>query len=362
MQINYSGPIFSCSGYSQLRHLLLRLARRNHSVKIKSIGTSDCAKIMYEDEFRQLEKTQLQKPFINIASGIGPQLSINPDAAYNICYSMFETTCIPDSWISFYNHFDEIWVPSKFCEKAFNRRDLTCRVHVVPFGIDESYFEYEKKQHDLFTFFAVGQWIDRKGWDILIRAYTSEFMGNYKVRLCIKTHEETKTNEEMIKAYLSPDVRNSTYMPRIMFKNQKIDEENMPEFYQETDCFILPSRGEAYGVPFLESMAMGVPVIAPDFGGHLDFVNDEVGWLIKIEQLKHLSERLCQINAGYKGLWFCEPDVNEVRKLMRYAFEHQQEVKEKGMKSRALVKEFLTWEKVANIAEKRLLEIEGVIK
>jgi glycosyltransferase involved in cell wall biosynthesis len=361
MNINFFGPVYSCSGYAQLRHLFLRIARKGHNVKIKQMGTRDDAKILYEEEFKLLEKVELQKPYINITAGIGPAIRIDPDASYNIAYSMFETTEIPDKWIEFYNQFDEIWVPSKFCQKAFNRRDLTCHVHVIPFGVDESYLSYDKREHDLFTFFAVGQWIDRKGWDILIRAYISEFMGNSKVRLCIKTYNDTKTNEEMIREYLSSDVKNSTYMPRIMIKNQKTDEKDIPIFYQESDCFVLPSRGEAYGVPFVESMAMGIPVIAPDFGGQVDFVNDEVGWLIKIEQLRHLSERLCQINAGYKGLWFCEPAIEEVRKLMRYVFEHQQEAKEKGLKCRALVKKYLTWDIVAEKAESRLKEIFEVL-
>jgi glycosyltransferase involved in cell wall biosynthesis len=361
MNINFSGPIYSCSGYAQLRHLLLRLSRKGHSVRINSIGTSDSAKILYHDEFKHLESVELKKPYVNIVSGIAPMLRIDPDAQFNIAYSMFETTVIPDKWIEFYNHFDEIWVPSTFCKKALNRRDFTCRVSVIPFGVDESYLSIEKRDHDLFTFFAVGQWIDRKGWDILIRAYTSEFMGNYKVRLCIKTYDDTKTNGEMIQSYLNSDIRNSTYMPRIFIKNQKIDEEDMYVFYQESDCFILPSRGEAFGVPYLEAMSMAIPVIASDFGGQLDFISDEVGWLIKIDQLKHLSERLCKINAGYKDLWFCEPSVEDVRKIMRYVFEHQQEVKEKGAKSRALVKEFFTWDKIADLAEKRLIEVFNVL-
>jgi glycosyltransferase involved in cell wall biosynthesis len=355
MNINYFGSVFSSSGYSQLRHLFLRLSRKNHCVKIKQMGTRDSVNILYEDELKKLEKTELKTPYINVTSSIGPALVPDPSASYNIAYSMFETLEIPETWVHFYNQFDEIWVPSQFCKKAFNRKDVKPIIHVIPFGIDESYFSYDKVNHELFTFFASGQWVDRKGWDILIRAYTAEFMGNFNVRLCIKTFNDVKTKEEMIKEYLDPNKRNLMY-PRIMIANRKIDECEMPIFYQESDCFISCSRGEAFCIPCLEAMSMGIPVITPDFGGQLDFVNNEVGYLIKIEQLKKLSERICSINKGYDGLWFGEPNIDDVRKIMRYVFEHQQEAKEKGMKSRVIAKEFL-WDKITDKAENRLSEI-----
>jgi glycosyltransferase involved in cell wall biosynthesis len=361
MNIVYSGPIFNCSGYSQLRHLFLRLSQRNNLVKINHYGTVDETKILYEEEFRRLGNVEVLQPYVNIVAGIGPQLVVDPNAFYNIAYSMFETTEIPENWIKFYNQFDEIWVPSTFCEKAFNRRDIKCLINVIPFGIDDLFINSERKEHDLFTFFASGQWVDRKGWDILIKAYTAEFMGNYKVRLCIKTFNDLKTNEEMIKDYLDNNVRSSNYMPRIMIKNQKVDEIDLPLFYQEADCFVLPSRGEAMGIPYLESMSMGIPVIAPDFGGQLDFVNEEVGWLIPINQLRHLSERLCSINSAYKNLWFCESTVEDLRKILRYVFEHKQEAIEKGIKAKKIVEEFFNWDKVTNKAEKRLNEIFEVL-
>lgn len=362
MNICFNGAIYNCSGYAQIRHLFLQLSKRGHSVLLRPYSSKDAIKILYDKELRDLEKTNLQKPYINIASGIAPQLRIDQEACFNIAHSMFETTDIPENWVDNYNQFDEIWVPSVFCKKAFNRKDVRCNAFVVPFGVEKNCLLQEKKKHDLFTFLAVGQWIDRKGWDLLIQAYVAEFMGDYNVRLCIKTYNDIKTNEEMIKEYLDPNVRNSTYMPRIMIKNQKVDEERMSTFYQEADCFVLPSRGEAFCIPFLEAMAHGVPVIATDFGGHKDFINEDIGWFIDVKQLRRLSERLCKINVCYKNLWFAEPDINSIRHLLRYTYEHKNEVKQKGNRAQQFVSHNHTWEHVTDIAENRLNEIFKAIK
>jgi hypothetical protein len=358
MNICYRGAVFNCSGYAQIRHLFLQLHRRGHLVSIKPYSSNDYVKLLYEGELKCLEKVELKKPYINIVGGIAPQLTIDPEASYNIAQSMFETTEIPERWVDLYNQFDEIWVPSSFCKRAFNRKDLSCSVHTIPYGVDEKlYCSSEKKANSIFTFLSVGQWIDRKGWDLLIQAYTSEFMGESNIRLCIKTHNDQKTNEEMIREYLSTDVKNSTYMPRIMVKNQKVDEKCMPLFYQEADCFVLPSRGEAFNLPALEAMAAGIPSIVSNFGGQVDFINESNGWLIEIKQLKHLSERLCKINSAFSNLWFAEPDIKDIKKQMRYVFENKEELIEKGKKAREDVLQNFTWEKVADKAEARLNEI-----
>ncbi len=36
---------------------------------------------------------------------------------------------------------------------------------------------------------------------------------------------------------------------------------DMPSLYKSVDCFVLPSRGEGWGRPQVEAMAMGLPLI-----------------------------------------------------------------------------------------------------
>jgi len=49
--------------------------------------------------------------------------------------------------------------------------------------------------------------------------------------------------------------------------------------YLEADVYCLPTRGEGFGLPFLEAMSAGCAVVAPDEGGHRDVV-DERQWLV----------------------------------------------------------------------------------
>ena len=57
----------------------------------------------------------------------------------------------------------------------------------------------------------------------------------------------------------------------------------------DSDCFILASRSETFGVAYIEALAAGVPVIATQCGGPEAFVNETNGMLVPRENVDLLS-------------------------------------------------------------------------
>jgi glycosyltransferase involved in cell wall biosynthesis len=51
-------------------------------------------------------------------------------------------------------------------------------------------------------------------------------------------------------------------------------EREMAEFYGRCDLFVFSCRGEGFGLPALEAMAVGCPVITTDSGGVRQFATD----------------------------------------------------------------------------------------
>lgn len=55
-----------------------------------------------------------------------------------------------------------------------------------------------------------------------------------------------------------------------------IEPKDLPAYYEVADVFCRPSLSEGLGNSFLESMAYGVPVVAPLVGGIKDFLQDHI--------------------------------------------------------------------------------------
>lgn len=68
--------------------------------------------------------------------------------------------------------------------------------------------------------------------------------------------------------------------------NFKLDEYEMRKVYGLSDCFVNSSSGESFCLPVLESFAMGLPVVAPNFGAVVELVNEsKAGLLAKIKMM-----------------------------------------------------------------------------
>lgn len=69
-------------------------------------------------------------------------------------------------------------------------------------------------------------------------------------------------------------------------------EEDLPGLYAKADLFVLPSFDEGYGLPVVEAMACGTPVLASN-GGALPETVGEAGLLFDLSEPDALTKSLC---------------------------------------------------------------------
>ena len=79
----------------------------------------------------------------------------------------------------------------------------------------------------------------------------------------------------------------------------RLSREDMQEAMQAANCFVLPSRYEAFGAVLIEAMATGLPVIATRSGGPDSIVTEQNGILVEPEQAGALADAMEKMMWDY---------------------------------------------------------------
>ena len=263
---------------------------------------------------------------------------------HKIGFSMLETTGIPKEWVLNCNMMDEVWVPSRFNVETFINSGVNKPIHIIPLGFDPNYFNPKIKSlktNDKFVFLSVFEWGERKCPEMLVDSYLKTFRKSDDVVLICKiTNRNGAINiEEEVKKF-----NINSESPEIVFiYNNDFPTYQMGVLYRFADCFLLPSRGEGWGMPVLEAMACGLPVIATDWSAITEFFNDQVGYPIRVKKLTN-AEALCPY---YTGFQWAEPDQEHFMHLMRYVYENREDAKTVGEYAAKYALDNWTWEKAA---------------
>ena len=78
-----------------------------------------------------------------------------------------------------------------------------------------------------------------------------------------------------------------------------IPEDELCDYYNLCDVFVMPSKGEGFGIVFLEAMACEKPVIAGNRDGSVDaLLNGELGILVNPDDSKELIETIKSVLDG----------------------------------------------------------------
>ena len=143
-----------------------------------------------------------------------------------------------------------------------------------------------KKTAKPFVWLTVGSLIQRKGYDILIEAFAQ--LGGAEQLIIIGSGPE---NER-----LHAQAEQLGIADRVRFTGM-LDKLAIVSLMNESNAFVLPSRGETFGVAYIEAMAMGLPVIATPCGGPEHFVNSDNGLLVDMDNVEQLTKAMREMET-----------------------------------------------------------------
>lgn len=271
-----------------------------------------------------------------------------------IAYWLHEGTRLPEGWTPLLNTADMILVPSQATKNLFRINGVQRDIEIIPFGTNQDLYKpSDSKKSGTFIFLYINSWTgkvnDRKGCDLLIKAFDEEFKNeDVKLVLKISTFWDKKPKEyyaQAIKEILGHD------NPNIVINADYLPEEVLAEHYQKADCFCMPTRGESFGLTAINAMASGIPLIITrdNNSGYMDFCRGKDSVLYIDSNKMEQADRRFFAQGNLQPV----PDSASLKKQMRYAFEHREELLMRAVINSKEIRENWNWDKTAE----KLLEV-----
>ena len=235
----------------------------------------------------------------------------------------WEPCGVPPYWKDFFNtYFDELITFCKFQSKNISEF-IEKPIHVLP-HLMMLPSKINGTVSNKFRILSMSQWSYRKGFDILIQAFSCEFFNNEDVELTIKTFGRNGTPQEKetiikeIQQYKLNCARHKKF-PECQIKlwYGGIPSSQINTLYDNIDLYVSTTRGEGFGLTIAEALCKGKRVIVPDKGGHLDYIYNN-NYFIK-SRLETL--RCADWSTNYSSEFkLVEPDFEDTRLKLREAY------------------------------------------
>ena len=260
--------------------------------------------------------------------------------------TVWETSKIAEDWVDPCNAMSQIIVPCRQNVDAFVSAGVTVPIKMVPHAITVPDIEPAEiaGTEGLYKFYSIFQWTGRKNPLGLLKAYYSEFSMSDPVCLVLKTYLDfmqpmQEQEQEIASAIMSvKQMCGLRQAPRVVLIVERMKKEDLFALHGGCDCFVLPHKGEGFGIPIAEAMALGKPVIATTFGGPKDFLNKRNGFPIDYTLTPVYG--MSWIPQYTVKQWWAEPDLKQVAMSMRRAFSDQSYSVELGKQAAEDMKEY----------------------
>lgn len=156
---------------------------------------------------------------------------------------------------------------------------------------------------------TIGQFIHRKGFDVLLEAWNKELDENCSLVIVGGGEEESQYQQ-----YITD--HNLKNVQLVGFKQK----EEIFEYYKAADLFVLPTREDIWGLVINEAMACGLPVVSTNMClGAVELIENGVnGYIVPVNDSKELAEAMKKMLRA-NGIVIGE---NNIRKISNYTYEN----------------------------------------
>ncbi|PHS70847.1 MAG: hypothetical protein COB22_07765 [Cycloclasticus sp.] len=161
---------------------------------------------------------------------------------------------------------------------------------VMPNMVNDRFFECQIKDEENkseFVFINIALLTVNKGVGLFLNAFAKAFPNNTHIKLKIGGYgKEWEALQKLSRRLGISD--------RVVFLGE-LSRQQVMEQVSASDVFVLSSHYETFGVVVIESLALGVPVIATRCGGPEDIIRKDDGMLVPVNDIDALAAAMVKM-------------------------------------------------------------------
>lgn len=208
----------------------------------------------------------------SVAFSYGPPHLFRPTPGkVSALFTMFESRDLPADMVAAIQRADVLFVPSGFCARIF-RQHTDVPIHVVPLGVES--FPVVPRTYPPagtpFRWLWVAAFNVRKGWAQVARIWDDGLMPD--AELYLKTTPLSANGAQEIRQHHA-----------MILDTRNVSRDELGALYASAHGFVFPTLGEGFGLTLAEAMSTGLPCVASDWGGHLQFATRATCRLVPVQ-------------------------------------------------------------------------------
>lgn len=180
---------------------------------------------------------------------------------------------------------------------------------------------------------------DRKNPEASVKAFEKAFENIENAKLIIKTSGFDVARKKALQ--FEQYVKNSKVSDKIIIVNEYLSREKFFCLMDACNCYISLHRGEGLGLGMLEAMSVAKPVIATNYSGNTEFMNENNSLLVDYI----LVDANDSLNEAYRRVekW-AEPNIEAAAKYLTKLYENPDFAIETGKKAKDFVEKYFSFE------------------
>jgi len=229
-------------------------------------------------------------------------------------------------------------------------------------NIDPASLDLDLKTN--FNFLTVAQAGPRKCLDATVRWFVEEFKDNEDVGLIVKSNLsknciiDRRQLTHQFRQYLAPFADRKC---KIYLLHGALTEEELHSLYvmDSTKAYVTTTHGEGFGLPIFEAVYSGLPVLAPAWSGHVDFLykryikkngkNDKKPLFSKVKySLEKVQEHVHWENIIIPNSRWAFSDQKSFKKGLRNIYETHGHKKKLALELKEYIEQEFAEEKIHN--------------